>query len=263
MTWKFAFSTLGAPSAPLDDVLRTAAEHSVQGLELRVHEEEFLHLGLTESAAERIGTQIRAAGLEIPALAGYAQLCSPGGDAHAIGELRQLIRLAEVTGAQAVRVFPGGEPDVDARAQARLEAVAPQLRETGVQLLVETHDSHPTARQALRLVEGLGEPDVAAVLWDGLHPWRSGEDPQHTKELLNEYLAYMQIKDAVRQDGTWVPVPVGEGQVPVAEQGLLLQDYSGWISLEWERRWHPQIAPLSEVLPSAASWFDRWNPGER
>lgn len=47
MTWKFAFSTLGAPSAPLDDVLRTAAEHSVQGLELRVHEEEFLHLGLT------------------------------------------------------------------------------------------------------------------------------------------------------------------------------------------------------------------------
>ncbi|GAA1187538.1 TIM barrel protein [Nesterenkonia xinjiangensis] len=260
MSWRFAFSTLGCPGASLEDVLGLAAENDAQGVELRVHEEEFLHLGLSEPEAAGIGEQVRAAGLAISALAGYVRVCRPGEDARVVEELRALIRLAEVTGAEAVRVFPGGEDEADAGAQDRIAAVLPQLRAAGVRLLVETHDSHPTGRQALRLVQELGEPRLAAVLWDGLHPWRSGEDPEETRELLGDHLAYFQVKDAVWRDGTWVPVVVGEGQVPVLQQARLLQDFTGWVSLEWERRWHPQIAPLAEALPPAASWFRRGNP---
>lgn len=254
-------STLGCPGASLAEVLDVARRHSVDGLELRVHDEEFLHMGASAAEAQQVGECIRQEGLALAGLASYVQVCSHSSDDQVIDQLHRLIRLAELTGAEAVRVFPGGEADRDCGAQRRIAAVLPELQRVGVQLLVETHDTHPTGRQALRLVEGLAAPEQVAVLWDGLHPWRSGEDPQLTKPLLGEYLAYFQIKDALWQGDTWVPTPIGEGQLPVESLGQLLQDFSGWVSLEWERRWHPQIPPLGEVLPSAADWFHHWNPG--
>lgn len=57
-------------------------------------------------------------------------------------------------------------------------------------------------------------------------------------------------------------MPCGAGEVPLEEQGELLQDFSGWISLEWEKAWHPQIEPLEQALPTAAAWFRTWDPDQ-
>lgn len=272
MTWRFAVSTLGIPGAPLQDVIALARCNGCEGLELRVHDDEFLHLGASETEAAEVGDQVRGAGLEISGLAGYAKVCSPAADAAVVQEMRALVQLASQAGAGAVRLFPGGDAEAGSaehrdRALRRIGAVLPEARQAGVRLLVETHDSHPTGAQSLGLVAELGDPEYAAVLWDGLHPWRSGESPSETKEVLGEHLAYFQVKDAVQHtdDGAvkWVPVLCGEGEVPLEEQGALLQGFSGWVSLEWERAWHPQIEPLSEALPAAADWFRRWTPGQR
>lgn len=270
MGWKLAFSTLGVPGAPLEEVIGLAQHNGCEGLELRVHPDEFLHLELTDAQAAAIGRRVREAGLEISGLAGYAKVCAPQADDAVVGEMRGLLRLAEQTGAQAVRLFPGGDAESSAaehreRALRRIGAVLPAAKEAGVRLLVETHDSHPTGAQSLELVAELGDPEWAAVLWDGLHPWRSGEPPAETKAILGEHFAYFQVKDAVKRTDEggavkWVPMLCGEGQVPLEEQGELLQDFSGWISLEWEKAWHPRIEPLEEALPTAAAWFRRWVP---
>lgn len=270
MPWKFAFSTLGVPGAPLEEVLRLARHHGCDGLELRVHDQEFTHLELSDSGAQAVVEQVREAGLEIAALAGYAKVCSPAPDAAIVEEIRSLLRLAQLTGAEGVRLFPGGDDASEAaehrdRALRRLQQVLPEAREAGVRLLVETHDSHPTGAQCLQLVQDLDDPQTAAVLWDGLHPWRSGEAPARTLQVLGEHFGYFQVKDAVPSTGDdgsmhWVPVLPGEGEVPLEEQGRLLQGFSGWISLEWERAWHRQIPPLAEALPVAARWFHRWSP---
>lgn len=270
MSWRFAFSTLGVPGAPLAEVTALAQGAGCDGLELRVHPDEFLHLEVSDAEAAETGRRVREAGLEISGLAGYAKVCGPQPDDEVVEEMRELLRLASQTGAQAVRLFPGGEAEAEStehreRALHRIGTVLPEAKEAGVQLLVETHDSHPTGAQSLELVAELGEPEWAAVLWDGLHPWRSGESPSETKATLGDHLAYFQVKDAVRwmnDDGTlrWIPVLCGAGEVPLEEQGALLQDFSGWISLEWEKAWHPQIEPLEEALPSAAAWFRRWAP---
>ena len=34
--------------------------------------------------------------------------------------------------------------------------------------------------------------------------------------------------------------------------------YRGWVSLEWERTWYPQVAPVEEILPGAAAWVRRF-----
>lgn len=272
MGWKLAFSTLGVPGEPLQEVIALAQRTGCDGLELRVHPDEFLHLEVSDGQAAEIGRRVREAGLEISGLAGYAKVCSPEPDDTVIAEIRGLLRLAIQTGAPAVRLFPGGDAQSTAqqhrdRALRRIAAVVPEAKEAGVRLLVETHDSHPTGAQSLELVVALGEPDWAAVLWDGLHPWRSGEAPEQTKQILGDHLAYFQVKDAVKQTDDagavkWVPVLCGAGEVPLEEQGELLQDFSGWISLEWEKAWHPQIEPLEQALPTAAAWFRMWDPDQ-
>ncbi|KOX13125.1 sugar phosphate isomerase/epimerase [Nocardiopsis sp. NRRL B-16309] len=159
----------------------------------------------------------------------------------------------------------GDEPEEragrDGPALERIGAVLPDLRAHGVRLLVETHDSHPTGAAALRLAEPFGDPGLVAVLWDALHPWRSGEEPAHTHAVLGDHLGYFQVKDAVpAADGRWTPVPPGEGAVPIDACGPLLRPWSGWVSLEWELAWHPRIGPVDAPLRAAAEWYRRWSP---
>ncbi len=80
MTWKFSVSTLGMPGAPLQKVIDLAAANGCAGVELRVHDDEFLHLGMERAASQAIGERLQEAGLAISALAGYARVCSPAKD---------------------------------------------------------------------------------------------------------------------------------------------------------------------------------------
>ncbi|MDU0293939.1 hypothetical protein [Saccharothrix longispora] len=48
-SWRFAVSTLGMPGIPVRDSVRVAAEHGCHGLEIRVHPDEEVHLGLPSS----------------------------------------------------------------------------------------------------------------------------------------------------------------------------------------------------------------------
>ncbi len=252
---RFAVSTLGMPGMPVAEAAGIAAEHGCHGLEVRAHPTEAVHIGLTGREVAAARAQIADAGLEVACLAGYVKVCKPGPDEPVIGELRALIELAHRIGAPSIRVFPGG----DGRPHDRIATVLDDLRGAGVRLLLETHDSHPTGEAALAVVEPFGDPALVAVLWDALHPWRSGEAPATTRAVLGEYLGYFQVKDAVSAEDR-TPVPPGEGAVPLGECGELLRNWSGWISLEWEKAWYPEIAPIATPLRAAATWFENFHP---
>jgi sugar phosphate isomerase/epimerase len=250
---RFAVSTLGMPGVPVREAARTALAHGCEGLELRVHPGEQVHLGLTGPAVDDLRAFLADQGLAVACLAGYAKVCAPGPDRPVIDELTALIDLAHRIGTSAVRVFPGGDGD----AHPRIGAVLDDLRQAGVRLLVETHDSHPTGAAALDLAGPFGDPDLVAVLWDAVHPWRAGEEPATTRAVLGPYLGYFQVKDAVGRDDP-TPVPPGEGAVPLAECGELLRSWPGWVSLEWEKAWYPDLAPVDVPLRAAAAWVARY-----
>ncbi|XVV01073.1 sugar phosphate isomerase/epimerase family protein [Actinosynnema sp. CA-248983] len=245
---RMALSTLGTPDRSLADAARLAADAGCDGLEIRVHGE--VRPDMDHRAAR---AALAKAGVEAACLAGYAKVCAPGPDEPVIEELRALIGLASRLGAPNVRVFPGG----DASAGPRIAAVLPDLRAAGVRLLVETHDTHPTGAAAVRLVEPFAEPDRVAVLWDALHPWRHGETPADTRGALGPYLTYFQVKDAVGAQDT-TPVPPGEGAVPLDGCATALADWSGWVSLEWERPWYPGLGPVDAPLRAAVRWFEQY-----
>jgi sugar phosphate isomerase/epimerase len=254
---RLAVSTLGMPGAGLDEAVEMGARFGCAGLELRLHPDTGVHAGLGAGERESVRRRVAAAGLEISAVAGYVGICGDGEDGAVVAALIEDVRLAADLGAPGVRVFPkGDDPAVGAR---RLRAVAPVAEELGVSVLVETHDKMATGAAVAGLLAEAGTPRTAGAIWDLLHPWRHGESPADTLAALAPYLTYVQVKDAVSAEDT-TPVPMGEGRVPLEEAGRLLREhgFAGWVSLEWERTWYPQVAPVEEILPGAASWVRRF-----
>jgi sugar phosphate isomerase/epimerase len=249
---KLAVSTLGMPGESLPEALATAADAGCAGLELRLHPDTGVHAQMT--AAERAAARavIEASGLFIVALTGYARVATAGPDAPVVAELVAGLRLADTLGAPALRAFPGG---TDTPAAVRRIRAAVGDSPAGTRILVETHDDMPTGDAVARLLDAVAEPERTGAIWDLLHPWRHGEQPAATFAALASWLGYVQIKDAAgAADPT--PVPLGYGAVPLAEAGAVLRAarYDGWVSLEWERTWYPQVAPVSQILPAAREW---------
>ena len=98
-------------------------------------------------------------------------------------------------------------------------------------------------------------------MWDSHHPYRVGESPADVYANLGRRILLAQVKDARRRPGgDWELVLLGEGEVPVREMlGLLAAGgYRGWISVEWEKRWHPEIAEPQVALPQHLRVLAEW-----
>ncbi|MFE1914048.1 sugar phosphate isomerase/epimerase family protein [Streptomyces anandii] len=250
---KLAFSTLGVPGLPVPDVARLAATHGYHGVELRAHPEEPVHPGLDRAERDRVAAEFKAVGVEVLCVAGYTRVAAPGDDAPVLAELQELLGLAADLGAPFVRVFPGGDPDLpheeaDATAARRLGTAAEHTADLGVRVLLETHDSHRTGADAMRVL-GLVGHRRAGALWDVMHTWLGGEQPQDTYAALSPYLGYVQVKDITSPDDT-TPLPLGSGVLPLAEcvDVLCQGGWDGWLCWEYEKRWYESAAPLPDLL---------------
>ncbi|WP_328400406.1 sugar phosphate isomerase/epimerase [Streptomyces sp. NBC_00390] len=246
---KFAFSTLGVPGMPVAQVAALAADTGYQGVELRAHPEEPVHQGIGARERAEVVREFEQAGVEVLTVAGYARVAAAGDDGPVHEELDELLRLARDVGASYVRVFPGGGDqdagDADALAARRLGAAAETAAESGVRILLETHDSHRTGADVSRILGTVGHRNAGA-LWDVLHPWLGGEEPEQTRAALGPYLGYVQVKDVVSGENL-APVPLGEGALPLG-RCLGLLDEDGWVCWEYEKRWYPQAAELPGLL---------------
>ncbi|MFI5871851.1 sugar phosphate isomerase/epimerase family protein [Streptomyces sp. NPDC051445] len=255
---KLAFSTLGVPGLPLPEVLRLAVAHGYHGVELRAHPEEPVHPGLGPDERAEAAARFKAAGVEILGLAGYPRVAAPGDDEPVIQEIRELVDLARDLGAPFVRVFPGGADDnADAIAARRLGTAAEHAADLGVRILLETHDSHPTGADALRVLGPVGHRQVGA-LWDVMHTWLGGEQPQESYAALAPYLGYVQVKDiASAEDRT--PLALGAGVLPLGEcvEVLTRHGWDGWLCWEYEQRWYASAEPLPGLLSGGREHLGR------
>ncbi|WP_030681810.1 sugar phosphate isomerase/epimerase family protein [Streptomyces sp. NRRL B-1347] len=247
---RLAFSTLGVPGLPVEDVLRLATTHGYHGVELRAHPEEPVHPGIGPGERADVVASFKAAGVSVVGVAGYARLADDCADDVVLDEVRGLVELARDLGAPFVRVFPGGgeSPDADAVAARRLGVAAEFAADAGVRVLMETHDSHRTGADAARVLGAVGHLHAGA-LWDLMHTWLGGEDVADTFAALGPYLGYVQVKDIAGADDT-TPLALGDGVLPLAECVQLLgrRGWDGWLCWEYEKRWYDDAAPLAGLL---------------
>ncbi len=259
-------SSLGCPDLSLAETLALAAKHRIEAVELRA-------LGgsvaLPAYLAAQFGSpaQFGKGGLGQPVrLAALNPSLKLAGAAP--GERESLLAYvpwAEAAGIRWLRVFDGGK-NADAAELAQMGETMDwwralrRERAWQVDLMVETHDSLFTSDAIGRF---LAIAPGTAILWDSHHTWKKGgEDPVATWRAICASVAHVHVKDSISVPSARHPftyVLPGDGEFPMAPLVAALQSasFAGYVSLEWERLWHPYLPPLDEALRVAAerNWW--------
>jgi sugar phosphate isomerase/epimerase len=269
---KLAFSTLGCPQWSLEEVIRAAGAYGFQGIEVRglgddldvTHRTEFT------SKSDLTRRQLQEHGVEIACFASSVVLSgpdAPGGETS-FDELKRYAQLCVTFGAPFIRIFGGGIGLVSresalAAAATRLLKMADLVRDARVKILVETHDDWMGADHLKSLMAAVSD-DAIGLLWDVNHPLMFlGESPARTWGETGPWIHHTHWKDSKRDPGSRhgvAPCLMGEGEVPHREihQVLKSGDYHGYLSLEWEKRWHPEIAEPEVALPQFVEYMTKF-----
>jgi sugar phosphate isomerase/epimerase len=264
---RLAFSTLACPGWSLDQVAAAARAYGYGGVELRLIDGELIDGAMPASERERVRRTFSQAGLPIVAVDSSVRVAAATDAKAALDELGPFLELASGWEAPVVRVF-GGEWDAgrtreQAIGQARhvLGEAAAVAQPLGVTIALETHDRFSSAALVAQVLDDL--PPAAAAIWDVGHPYRVGDAPEQVVGLLSTRIAHVHIKDCRRKpdSGDWQLTLLGDGEVPVKSciHALDKAGYSGWLSVEWEKRWHPELAEPEVALPQFAEILKGWD----
>ena len=194
--------------------------------------------------------------------------------AEAVDELRGAIEIAQIVGADRLRIYAGSwHPDQDDHAGhwsqlvTALTVLAPQASAAGVRLCVENHFGTMTqsAAETARLVEQVDHPAVR-VLYDQANlTFTHDESHDEAFAIQGDLIGHVHVKDLVFTDPD-APFRasetarvaaseravrsriIGEGVVPWLDilRKLTSRGYDDVLTLEYEYRWHPQDLPEPE-----------------
>lgn len=256
-----AFSTLGCGELDLPGVFALADRHGIAQVELRALAGTIElpgYFAKTYGSPAAMAAELGERSRRIAALDTSFRLIS-GGETDRLA-LREFVPWAEALGVRWLRVFDGGK-GLDAEslrsAAATLEWWQSLRREEELQvdLMIETHDVLLDADRIARFTAAMPANSVG-LLWDAHHTWRRGrEDPLATWRTIRSQVVHVHVKDSITvpgdaQAGTYV-LP-GAGEFPMTTlRAALAKEFTGTLSLEWEKLWHPQLAPLEDALRAA------------
>lgn len=171
--------------------------------------------------------------------------------------------LAAELGAPGLRVF-GDTIQSGADRASTQSWIADSIRELahatepkGIEIWIENHGDFVTASQTMTI---LMQADClnTGVVWDPANSLAATqEDPAESAALLGAAIRHVHLKDIRRHQDKWEYVLTGEGEFPFRELMIALDRlrYSGYVSFEWEKKWHPEIAGPEIALPHFARWF--------
>jgi sugar phosphate isomerase/epimerase len=270
---KVSFSTLACPSWSLAAVIEQAHGLGFDGIELRFVSgsdrlwelPEFTGAGLHESL-----DRFASAGLAIPCVdtSCFFHSTNAAQRAQSIEMGRHMIDLAFALGAPGIRVFgdrvqPGADlSSTTAWIADGIRQLAQFAQPAGVEVWLESHGDFASASETMRVLQLAGEPNTG-VLWDPLNAYAEfAEEPAEGWRELGAAVRHVHIKDGTRLQNAppskpWDPVFVGDGIFPASALVELLRrhGYQRFISLEWEKRWHPEIPAPEIALPRFMAWF--------
>lgn len=264
-----SFSTLCCLEKNLQEVISLALSARMQGVEIRVGNDGTLLGGMTVENAEEIRKAFVESGLVITDL-GISVSFSEY-DTEKLAEARNAVDLAAAVGAGAIRLFLGkfqhrfSQTPVDdipgiARALQELCAYAAEKQ---VEIWIETHSEFSTGK-SLREILDLVPCENLNVIWDVIHPIEYGESLAETAAYLGDRVAHVHVKDGVPTEDhdltQYHHTDLGEGVVPIREFLALLRkmNYTGFLSLEWEKPWRPEIQHLYPDTQDLLVAFNRW-----
>lgn len=265
---KLSFSTLACPDWTLPQIIAIASTAGYDGVELRFVENEDSLWKLPVFRGKELAAAKRAFsdhGLTISCLDTSCRFHSPDADERArwLTEGERMADLAAALGAPGMRVFGDTiQPGAD-RASTRswiadsIRTLAENTGPKGIEVWLETHGDFATGSETAAILAEAGCAQTGAI-WDPANCFlESGERPQEGAARLGASIRHIHIKDLRQNHDGWKPVLTGDGDFPLPEVRTALRQlgYDRFVSFEWEKKWHPDIADATVALPHFTRWF--------
>lgn len=270
---KLCFSTLTCVDASPDEVIALLKKYNMDGIEIRLDVAQTA-FGIGLDGADALRCKFTDAGIAIIDLGTGVNVTGLGDTDAEMTKARGCVDLAAALGAGAIRIFVGGHqahigdvPREDKYGIVRfIRGLCTYAKEKNVEIWAETHSSHSTAA-AMRSLADAAAMDNLRVIWDVLHSIEFRESPADSVAILGDLLAHVHLKDARPSEDAdatqYIHTALGAGTMPLSEVLTLLRgaDYDGYLSLEWELPWRPELAgcypDADATIGAYAAWLDR------
>lgn len=256
---KVGFSTLGCPKWSLQHTCEQAKAFGYDGVELRLIDGQVVSTDIDAAERERVRDVLTAGGVEVSALGTSVKLAAPDA-AQSEADLRAGLELAAAWSIPTVRVFGGRVADGEDRAAATrrgssvVSAALADAERLGVRIALETHDDFSAAGHAAAMLDAVGHRAFGAI-WDIQHTWRAGDQAKDAWAALGPHAIEIHVKDGRETDSGWQQTDLGAGELPVADciERARTDGFDGWLVVEWEKHWHPELAEPEVAFPAHRS----------
>lgn len=274
---KISGHTMGTPEYSLAEAVGLMADIGLDGIEIIVQDDYKCALPrrATATAVREIGALAAGRKLAVSCLTPYASdfnSLDPAKRTAAIDDIKTVFEYAAILHCPAIRIYggtliAGDTENYDKKLDTLVEtmrALGDEAKRIGTTLVMENHFSTMTvsAAKSASIVKIINHPAVG-ILYDQANLTFGKEEPwQEALKLQKGLIRHVHVKDLVfknpdapfrasmvatvkkeeRNIASRVP---GAGIVPWTEilAGLARDGYDGWLSLEYERRWHPDDLP--------------------
>lgn len=269
--------TLGTPELSVEEALRLFARLGYQGAEVICQAGYRSGVAPGDRGAAALRDLARSLGVPVIALTPYESAFTSLEEEkrqQALDGIHQCLDLAGHMAATYIRLYggryapeEGGYAEKRRRLLAALRELGDHAGEVGVTIAVENHFNTmtDTAAHTAEIIREVGHPQVR-ILYDQANlGFIGGEDYEEAIRLQTGLIAYVHVKDFVfkshdrtfraravervaEDERTVRSVVLGGGVLPWPKVLRKLQEagYDGPLSVEYERRWHPQDLPSAE-----------------
>ena len=288
---KLAGHTMGTPEYTVEQAIRLFHDIGLSGAEIVVQDGYLSGISCACSIEELNAVKAAAEQnqMEICCLTPYNSY---------FNDLDEVLRMSEVNaiqtvidacaylGARYIRIYGGNLQAGDTKNLAERRAkliesmrhLGDRAAEKGVTLVIENHFNTMavSAKESVELIRDIQHPAVR-ILYDQANlSFTGNESYEEAIALQQSYVSYMHIKDLVFIEGvkfksSEVSHPeesqrnvrtkiVGEGVIPWEKilKAVKACGYEGWLSLEYERRWHPGDIPDAAIgMKKSADYIRR------
>ena len=281
--YKIAGHTMGTPEYTVFEAIELFRKIGLDGAEIVI--QDGYKSGLPTDCPEELLSQVKACAeanhIEIPCLTPYNSRFNALDEDVRQSEIKAIAKVidyCDYLGAKYIRIYggnvaPGEEGDRWDEKHAKLvesmRTLGDLAAKKGVTLVIENHFNTMTvsAKQSADTIREINHPNVK-ILYDQANlTFTNNEDWPEATALQKGLVGHMHVKDLVFKGGNKAFVGngdvshpdedsrnvitriVGEGVIewPDILRRMKADGYEGWLSLEYERRWHPDDIPDASI----------------
>lgn len=253
---KRSFTTLGCPDWSFERVLSQAAAMGYEGIEIRGVDGEMFADKIAQFKPGVQRDTLRAlakAGLMMCGFGTSVNFHDAAKTDDMLAQGKAAIDVCHAMGIPAIRVFGDKIGDADeqtiiGQVISGIQALCDYAQGSAVQVLLEVHGDFNTLERVQAVARGVARPN-AGILWDIEHSDKVyGDDFMAFYGPLKPYIKHVHVKDHQRAGGAFILCRLGQGDIPILQivRQMIQDGYDGWFSLEWEKKWHPEL-PEPEI----------------